>query len=80
MPCCLPAAAARTLPVPVNLNRFLALDLVFSLGILFSYQYLNALKKAILVNTKAAGHALPDRLEANFITGSDGDGKLFGQV
>jgi hypothetical protein len=50
MPCCLPAAEARTLPVPVNLNRFLALDLVFSLGISFSYHYLNTLRKA-LVNT-----------------------------
>jgi len=31
--CRLKAAAARTLPVPVILKRFLALDLVFSLGI-----------------------------------------------
>ena len=75
MPCCLPAAAARTLPVPVNLNRFLALDLVFSLGISFSYHYLNALRKAFLVNTKAAGHALPDRLEAQFIAGDAMDSK-----
>jgi hypothetical protein len=30
----LPAAADRTLPVPVILNRFLAADLVFILGIL----------------------------------------------
>jgi len=75
MPCCLPAAAARTLPVPVNLNRFLALDLVFSLGISFSYHYLSALQKALLVNTKAAGHALPDRSEARFIAGVTEDSK-----
>src|SRR5690606_37502741 len=34
MPWRLPAAAAFTLPVPVILNRFLADDLVFILGIL----------------------------------------------
>src|SRR5690606_10988549 len=34
MPWRLPAAADRTLPVPVILNRFLAADLVFILGIL----------------------------------------------
>src|SRR5690606_38057391 len=37
MPWRLPAAAARTLPVPVILNRFLAADLVFILGILLSF-------------------------------------------
>jgi hypothetical protein len=31
----LPDALPRTFPVPVKLNRFLALDLVFSLGISF---------------------------------------------
>jgi hypothetical protein len=45
------------------------------LGILFSYHYLNALLKAFLVNTKAAGHALPDRSEARFIAGVTEDSK-----
>src|SRR6187431_2042961 len=36
MPWRLPAAADRTFPVPVILNRFLAADLVFILGILLS--------------------------------------------
>jgi hypothetical protein len=35
----LPAAAAITLPVPVILNRFLAADLVFILGILLLLNY-----------------------------------------
>jgi hypothetical protein len=33
----LPACAAMTLPVAVTLKRFLALDLVFILGISISY-------------------------------------------
>jgi hypothetical protein len=36
IPCRLPAWAYSTLPVPVILKRFLALDLVFILGILLS--------------------------------------------
>jgi len=33
------------------------------------------LQKALLVNTKAAGHALPDRSEAQFIAGVKEDSK-----
>ena len=53
MPCCLPDAFARTLPVAVNLNRFLALDFVFILGISFSLFRVDY--------SRVAGHALPDR-------------------
>jgi hypothetical protein len=40
MPWRLPAAAARTLPEPVILNRFLAEDFVFILGILLLHIFL----------------------------------------
>ena len=53
IPCRLPACADFTRPDAVNLNRFLAPDFVFILGILFSTQCFQRVYRDILISIQA---------------------------
>src|SRR5690606_34647966 len=61
MPWRLPAAADRTLPVPVILNRFFAEDLVFILGILLSFHCASFPRLICLRPTEPDKHKKPPR-------------------
>lgn len=66
MPCCLPAWPAFTLPEAVNLKRFLALDLVFILGICVSFQKYRTPKKYIQRKSKAPQYGMKTTIERSF--------------
>src|ERR1044072_2483041 len=72
MPWRLPAAAATTLPVAVILNRFLAADFVFILGILLLQFCIETADEAGFKHLEQPRHALPDRSERALITAVGG--------
>lgn len=61
MPWRLPAAAAKTLPVPVTLNRFFAADFVFILGILLLHFSCIETGRRGLFSSIKNGHGMPCR-------------------